>query len=356
MRLFQCQSCGNAVHFDNTTCVECGHRLGYLPDRCIVTAVEPAADGWHALADRSRLYLFCGNAEIAGCNWLMPAADGPGLCLCCRHNRLVPDLSNPGHAEAWRRVEAAKRWLFYSLTRWRLPLPDPLTDPRNGLVFDVLADGTGADGRVKPVLTGHDAGVITVAVAEADDAEREARRHAMGEPYRTLLGHFRHEIGHYYWDRLVRDGGLLGDCRANFGDDRDDYAAALRRYYAWGPPANWRDRYISAYAASHPWEDFAETWAHYTHIVDALETAHAFGLVVRPRGPGGAALAAAIDFDPYRQGAVPDLVAAWVPVTVALNALNRSLGQPDLYPFVLPEAVTAKLAFVHTLVRAAGRI
>ncbi|TBW40393.1 hypothetical protein EYW49_04200 [Siculibacillus lacustris] len=354
MKLFQCRSCGNAVHFDNTTCVACGHRLGYRPDRWTMSAVEPVGDGWRPVGGPSETFLFCDNAEAAGCNWLIPAADGPGLCLCCRHNRLVPDLSDPDLAAAWRRLEAAKRQLFYSLTRWRLPMPDRTADPENGLVFDSLADLPGPDGRTEPVLTGHDSGVITLAVAEADDVQRETRRQAMGEPYRTLLGHFRHEIGHYYWDRLVRDGGPIDDCRAIFGDERADYEEALRVHYAEGAPADWRNRFISAYASTHPWEDFAETWAHYTHMVDALETAQAFGLVLRPKGPAGEALATEVDFDPYRQGEVPDLIAAWVPVTVAVNALNRSLGQADLYPFVLPEAVTAKLAFVHRLVRGAA--
>jgi hypothetical protein len=356
MRLFHCRACGNAVHFDNTVCVACGHRLGYLPDLFVVTAVEPLPPGdWRALADPSRTHLFCDNAETVGCNWLIPAAEGPGFCACCRHNRLVPGLGTAETAAAWRRLETAKRHLFYSLTRWRLPLVDRTADPENGLAFDLLVDSTGPDGTTAPVLTGHDGGVVTLAAAEADDAEREARRQAMGEPFRTLLGHFRHEIGHYYWDRLVRDGGGLDACRAIFGDDRADYTASLERYYAGGPPADWRDRFISAYASAHPWEDFAETWAHYTHIVDALETAHAFGLVLRPPGRAGADLGTTVDFDPYRQGEVSDLIAAWVPVTVAVNALNRSLGQPDLYPFVLPEAVTAKLGFVHALVRGAGR-
>lgn len=350
MRLFQCQSCGNAVHFDNTACVECGHRLGYLPEAEVVTAVEPEGDSWRALADPQRRYLFCDNAAYDSCNWLVPADGGHGLCPSCRHNHRVPDLGIAENLTAWRRIEAAKRQLFYSLMRWHLPLETRIEDPDGGLAFDFLAPIAGEP----KVLTGQDNGLITLDIGEAHDAEREARRTAMGEPYRTLLGHFRHEIGHYYWDRLVRDApAVLARCRALFGDERADYGEALARHYAAGAPADWPGRFISAYASCHPWEDFAETWAHYIHMVDALETAHAFGLVVRPRLRGTAALEAAVGFDPYTSGDLDDLVAAFVPVTVALNSVNRSLGQPDLYPFVLPGAVLDKLRFIHDLIRGA---
>jgi hypothetical protein len=91
-----------------------------------------------------------------------------------------------------------------------------------------------------------------------------------------LLGHFRHEVGHYFWDRLVAtDPHQLEEFRVLFGDDRQDYGEALKRHYDEGAPANWQDTYISMYATMHPWEDFAETWAHYLHIVDTLETAGA---------------------------------------------------------------------------------
>jgi hypothetical protein len=192
--------------------------------------------------------------------------------------------------------------------------------------------------------------LITLAVAEADDAERERRRVEMAEPYRTLLGHLRHEIGHYYWDRLVRDGGRVAACRALFVDDTEDYGTALRRYYENGAPAEWRDGFISAYASSHPWEDFAETWAHYLHIVDTLEMAGAFGLQVHPGIAQPEGSVARIDFDPYGPVEVGQLIAAWLPVANTLNNLNRCMGEPDAYPFILSPVVIAKLGFVHELV------
>ena len=175
----------------------------------------------------------------------------------------------------WRKLEAAKHRLFYTLLRLNLPIETRNENPE-GLAFDFLADQPAQSG--PKVMTGHDNGLITIALAEADDAERERRRTAMGEPYRTLLGHFRHEVGHYYWDRLVRDEGRLDPCRAVFGDDSQDYEQALQRHYAEGAPANWQENFVSAYATTHPWEDFAETWAHYLHIVDTLEMAGAFGV------------------------------------------------------------------------------
>ena len=201
------------------------------------------------------------------------------------------------------------------------------------------------------MLTGHADGLITLNIAEADDAEREARRAALNEPYRTLLGHFRHEVGHHYWNLLVRDGGLLDEFRSMFGDERADYGESLQRHYADGAPADWQERHVTAYASAHPWEDFAETWSHYLHIVDTLETAGAFGMRVRPRlGGDEQAMSAAVDFDPYVNGPFDRIVDAWLPLTYAVNSLNRSMGQPDLYPFVLGPAAIRKLGFIHALV------
>jgi len=201
------------------------------------------------------------------------------------------------------------------------------------------------------VLTGHDNGLITLALTEADDAEREQRRQRMGEPYRTLLGHLRHEVGHYFWDVLVRDAGKLEECRGMFGDDSLDYEQALKTHYAEGPPADWQNNFISAYATTHPWEDFAETWAHYLHIVDTLETATAFGVQVAPKLDETGELQADGDLDPYKEPDIERLVAEWLPLSFAVNNLNRSMGQPDLYPFILSRSAIAKLGFIHDLVR-----
>ena len=229
-----------------------------------------------------------------------------------------------------------------------MPLDCGFNDNRERLAFDFLA--TPLDAATPRVMTGHDNGLITVALEEADDAEREKRRTAMHEPYRTLLGHFRHETGHYYWDILVRDGNQLEGCRLIFGDERADYAQALQKHYADGPPPNWQDNFVSAYATTHPWEDFAETWAHYLHIVDTLEMARAFGIYVNPPIARSGELEAAVDFQPYRAPDVATLVDTWLPLSNALNSLNRTMGQPDIYPFILSPAVIKKLGAIHDLV------
>lgn len=354
MKHFACQRCGNAVFFDNRDCLRCGARLAYVPDLATMSALEPVAQGWSALAEPGRTVMLCDNAGSGVCNWIVDPASGGMHCEACRHNRTIPDLSVPGNLERWGKLELAKRRLFYSLLRWGFVAPDRNQDPRNGLAFDFLADVETPAG-TEPVLTGHDSGLITINIAEADDAEREKRRTAMGEPYRTLLGHFRHEVGHYVWDRLVRDDpDRLARFRALFGDEREDYGEALKRHYAQGPRPDWASSFITAYATAHPWEDFAETFAHFVHIVDTLETARAFGLKIEP-GASQAGLAAAVEFDPYAVRTAAELVAAWVPLTVAVNAINRSMGQPDLYPFVLSVPVVAKLDFIRAVLQRAPR-
>jgi hypothetical protein len=346
MRLFTCQHCNNAIHFDNTICVNCQSRLGYLSNLFDMSALEPSGEAWRASAASKKLYRLCANAKFDACNWLLPADANASLCTACRHNRKIPDLSNASNIARWQKIELAKRYLFYSLTKWNLPTPDRIDDPKEGLAFDFLADEPQPDGSIKRVLTGHEDGAITINIAEAEDAEREMRRNSMGEPYRTLLGHFRHEIGHYYWDRLVRDSDKLDRFRTLFGDERQDYGEALKRHYENGAPANWQESFISAYAASHPWEDFAETWAHNIHMVDSLETSHTFELRARvPRESESSPLE--INFDTYAERNVRLLVECWAPLTIVVNSINRSMGQADLYPFVLSTPVTAKLQFVN---------
>jgi hypothetical protein len=350
LKLFECQSCGQPLYFDNRSCVSCGHRLGFLPQLAIMSAVEPDGAEWRSLADPSGRYRFCANAAQDACNWLV-AAGGNAFCECCRHNRTIPSLGDGANVARWRRLEFAAHHLFYQIIRFGLPHPDRLEDPVEGLAFDFLQDGVGPDGAPSRVLTGHDHGLITINIAEADDAARERLRLEMGESYRTVLGHFRHEIGHYYFDRLVRDGGEIEGFRALFGDERRDYAEALNVHYSHGPPGNWQNHLITPYAGAHPWEDWAETFAHYMHIVDTLETARAFGLRVRPRIRRSSDLDAEVDFDPYRQGTAVDLVEQWLPLTYAVNSLNRSMGQPDLYPFVMSHPVVEKLDFINRLVK-----
>ncbi|HEY0418666.1 MAG TPA: putative zinc-binding peptidase [Acetobacteraceae bacterium] len=353
MKLFRCQHCDQVLYFENVRCEKCGHRLGYRPEAFLLSALEPEGEGaWRALGVPGQSYRFCANAAYDVCNWLIPAGSPDAYCVACRHNRTVPDLSVPENLPPWRRIEAAKHRLFYTLLRLRLPLTTRWQDAEHGLAFDFLADPP-SDSAPK-VMTGHDNGLITIALAEADDASREQRRVEMGEPYRTLLGHFRHEVGHHYWDILVRDGGRLEQCRAVFGDDRQDYGAALQAHYAGGAPLDWQEHFISAYASAHPWEDFAETWAHYLHMVDTLEMATAFGLRVRPRVDKDRELAAEMDIDPYQARGVRQLVDAWLPLTFAMNSLNQCMGEAELYPFILSPAVIHKLGFIHDLLHVAA--
>jgi hypothetical protein len=355
MKLFTCQHCDQVLYFENTRCEKCGHRLGYLAEANVLSALEPVTDAtsgenWRALAAPDQPYRFCANAAHDVCNWLIPVSSPEPYCIACRHNRMVPDLAQPDNVLAWRKLEQAKHRLIYTLLRLRLPLRNRNDEPNFGLVFDFLAEVP--EQAAPKVMTGHDNGVITIALAEADDTEREKRRHAMGEPYRTLLGHFRHEVGHYFWDRLVGEGDKLVACREIFGDETMDYGQALLTYYDAGAPVDWQNNFVSAYATAHPWEDFAETWAHYLHIVDTLEMANAFGLRIKPAVDKGAELAVAIDFDPYMATNIEQITDAWLPLTFAVNSLNRCMGVADLYPFILAPAVIRKLGFIHDLLRA----
>jgi hypothetical protein len=350
MKIFQCQACGQPLHFEHARCESCGRRAGYDPQAGTITALTEMEGAWAGFGAPERRYRFCANATFDACNWLVPAESPETFCVACRHNRTVPDLSVPWNLTRWRQIEIAKRRLFYSLLRMRLPLGLRPDDPE-GLAFDFLVDPAEAQVWGPAVLTGHHHGLITLNIAEADDVERERRRTQFGEPYRTLLGHFRHEVGHYYWNVLVRHDASLAVFRAIFGDERDDYGDALARHYAEGPPEGWQEHFVSAYATSHPWEDFAETWAHYLHIVDTLETASSFGLRVRPQALD---LAATMDFDPHHAPDLGRLIEAWLPLTFAMNSLNRSMGQADLYPFRLTPTVIGKLSFVHERIHAGG--
>lgn len=339
MRLFECQACGQALYFENVLCESCGRKLGYLPNLATLSALEPEGDKWRALADGGAQYRHCANVAHESCNWLIADEIDEHFCLACRHNRTIPNLSEAHNLLLWRKVELAKHRLFYSLLRFRLPLVTKSMDP-SGLAFDFLV------AEDQPVMTGHLDGTITINITEADDAHREKQRGEMGEPYRTLLGHFRHEIAHYYWDQIVRDHTAIERFRDIFGDEREDYGAALQRHYAVGAPADWSQKFVTSYASSHPWEDFAETWAHYFHIVDTLETASAFGVRIRPRISTGTELATSVDFDPYRVS-IERLIESWLPLTFAFNSINRSMGLSDLYPFVLSPTNILKLSFVH---------
>jgi hypothetical protein len=347
MKLFVCDHCGNTIYFENSLCERCGHQLGYIPDHNALVSLVEGGGRWTTPAFPDRAYVFCENAQHGACNWLIRAEPGGDIyCAACRHNETIPDITDPPNLLRWQVIERAKKRLIYSLLRLGLPLETRNENPAHGLSFRFLADLPVGPG---PVLTGHESGIITIALAEADDAEREARRASMGEPYRTLLGHFRHEIGHHYWDLLVDRQPAQDRFRALFGDERADYNAALQAYYSTGAPMGWPQTHISAYATAHPWEDFAETFAHYLHITDTVEMAAAFGVRARPRTED-LTLAVRVDFDPYAQSDVQTIIDNWVPLASMLNNLNRAMGHPDAYPFILTPQVIEKLGFVHALV------
>ena len=346
MRLFSCSACKQLLFFENVKCEGCGHSLAYLPEHSVVSALEPSGNEWVALAPEAggARYRLCGNSiEHGVCNWAVPAGSDASYCRSCSLNDMIPNLSDPNAVPAWQRLEIAKRRLLYTLIALGLPV-EAKTATERGLAFSFKADQAG-----EKVFTGHDEGTITINVAEADDPFREKMRLRLGEVYRTLLGHFRHEIGHYYWDRLVRTTRWLDPFRALFGDESDDYAKALERHYERGAPESWQAEFVSAYASMHPWEDFAETFAHYLHMVDTLETARSYGLALRPKPVGGAEILPVttrrLHFDDF-----DDLVTAWFPLTIALNSLNRGMGLADLYPFVLSPRAIEKVRFVHDLV------
>jgi hypothetical protein len=353
---FRCR-CGRPVYFRNSLCLGCKAPLGYEPDLAEVRALEPGPEPntWklHAQKDAASSWKRCQNFDSpAGCNWLVPAAETEPRCLSCRLNRTIPQLDDPDNCRRWRLIENAKRRLVAQLLRLGLPVKSKVSeDPERGVMFDLLRSSPGSP----RVLTGHANGLITLNVEEADDAKREKIRQEMHEPYRTLLGHFRHEIGHYYWDRLVAGTPWHEKFRDLFGDERQDYAAALQRNYEQGPPADWADRHISAYASVHPWEDWAECWAHYMHVVDSLDTALAFGL-------HGEDVEAAVEpftvkdlYDPDAPDAqrVILLVNSWVQLTTVLNELARSMGQHDFYPFVMSRPVLRKMHFIQMVVKEA---
>jgi hypothetical protein len=362
MKIFSCSACKHVTFFENSQCTRCGHTLAYLPDRGALSALErdvdsePPADGHlrflalDAAAQGAR-YRLCQNyVAYSVCNWAIPEHDPHAFCPACRLNAMIPALSDPPDPavlDSWRGLEVAKRRLVYALLSLGLPLDSKQDRPESGLAFAFKQDTPNDH-----VLTGHNEGLITINLAEADPASRELIRMRLGERYRTLLGHFRHESGHYYWDLLIKDSELLTGFREAFGNEQEDYEEALKRHYA-SPQKNWSDRFVSSYATMHPWEDWAETWAHYLHMIDTLETAQSFGIALSPHPIGGAATAkvrtSRMHFDFFAE-----LVEAWVPLTVALNSLNRSMGLPDLYPFVLADGVIAKLRFVHDVIGSAA--
>lgn len=347
MKLFDCPNCGHRLYFENAACLNCGMAVLYQPEQA------------RFLLEGGDSVFRCLNAAECDCNWSAPGE--ASFCRACALNKIIPDLSVDGNRQRWARVERAKKRAVYSLLAFGLEV-GPKADPNDevGLAFDFLASIE--DSGPGSVLTGHDNGLITLNVAEADASEREKMRAAMGENYRTLLGHFRHELGHYYWDRLIRDNpDRLQSFRELFGDETADYEAALAAHYANGAPLDWQESHISAYAASHPWEDWAESFAHYMHITDTLEMVRSLNLPLGeldtvegdelPAGdPGQPPMPApAAEAQPQTQPFKRTLT-RWLVLAEASNSINRCMGLPDLYPFVISPPTASKLEFVDQLV------
>jgi hypothetical protein len=335
VKAFRCRVCDSPLYFENSVCVSCGTALGFSrAERAIV----PVDDAGRYVDAAGLVWHVCANLNLSGCTWLAPLESGQ--CFACDLTRTRPNDDDTAGLAEYPHAEQAKRHLVFELDTLGFPVvgkdPDRGGDPENGLAFDLLSSVA------EDVVIGHERGVITIDLAESDAAHREKVRARLAEPYRTMLGHFRHEVGHYYEWQLVRGDDLMAQCRDLFGDESVDYQAELDRHYREGPPDDWESSYISTYATMHPFEDFAETWAHFLHICDTVETAGEYGLT---------AVASPAAFQSFR-----DLVVGvWVPLTAALNMINRSMGRDDLYPFVIPAPVLDKLDFVARLPRSAHR-
>jgi hypothetical protein len=343
MKVYTCSNCKNSLYFENSVCLKCSHSVGFDPITMNMVTLEPGQGGVFAnMAKTKESFNYCNNSQYGVCNWLVPAAAGPGFCVACALNRVIPDLSLDQNRFRWKSLEAAKHRLVYSLLRLKLPFEVERDGKKEAVVFDFMADSPTGE----KVMTGHDDGLITINISEADEVERVRHKHDLGERYRTLLGHFRHEVGHYYWDGLVAERPLLGRYRELFGDETADYSEALKTYYANGAPADWNLHFVSPYATSHPWEDWAETWAHYLHMMDTLETAGAFGIHIDASAPGTGKRGADMG-DPYQEKKFENIIGNWLPLCYASNSLNRSMGHADFYPFVLSEPVIEKLKFIH---------
>jgi len=336
MHDFICPNCGQHLAFENSVCLNCGSALGFSLDDMALLVIARGEGSGHAGAVDADRYQLCANMHLAQCNWLVEKGPIPQLCASCVLTRTRPTDSDTKALTAFAAAEKAKRRLIAELVELKLPIVGRVEDPQYGLAFDLLSS------EQEKVFTGHHNGVITLDLAEGDDVHREQLRVEMAEPYRTLLGHFRHEIGHYYFYRLVQPSAAYSNrFRELYGDPDTDYQDALDRHYKEGAPAGWEDNFVSSYATMHPAEDWAETFAHYLHIRDTLDTAAAFGFAPaaatferRALGPSG--------FD--------TIIDMWLPLSWALNMINRSMGKEALYPFVLPPAVLDKMRFIHTVI------
>jgi hypothetical protein len=338
MRVFSCGRCGCQVPFAVQECGTCGAALGYVSEDRTVRVLSPSNDpATYEVVGHDGWWWRCMNSAW-GCNWMLTAGSDTVWCRSCRLTRGRPDGERPDAVEAWGKAEAAKRGLVHQLDTLGLAFQSRSTSTPDGLVFD-LVHIPGERG-----VTGHFDGVVTLDLAEADDRYRDGLRLQLGESFRTLIGHLRHEVGHYFWTRLVGRSDYLSSFRGMFGDERLDYREAVAAYYSGGARSWDAGLHVTAYAASHPLEDWAETFAHYLHIVDAADTAIAHELV-----PADVAMAAA---EALATGDFGDVLDVWRPINVAITAIAESVGSAAIYPFEPSGDVVDKLAFVHRQVAA----
>ena len=347
MKLFNCHHCGNTLYFENYSCLRCKNSLGFDPRSLTLVTLKPSgySSEFNETDGNNQSFRYCANSKYGACNWLIPLPSSNSLCIACELNTTIPDLYIPSNVKSWQNIEVAKHRLIYSLLRFNLPVRSKSSYPSGGLAFEFKAELS----PYQRVMTGHYNGVITLNIKEANEVERIRHQMDLGEKYRTLLGHLRHEIGHYYWDTLIKNSGLINDFRDLFGDETLDYGRSLDRYYKGIPLNTWKEEYISIYATSHPWEDWAETFAHYLHMMDTLETAYVFGITVGSEKNSNSNLKAELRRDPYEISTFEEIITLWLPITFALNSLNRSMGYQDFYPFHISATVVKKLSFIHDL-------
>ncbi len=342
MKSYNCLHCHNPLYFENSQCLKCGYTVGFNSYflNFVTLSEEPNNQHFSNVNNAEEKYKFCKNATHGTCNWLLPVWSEEVFCTACSLNRTIPSLDNAENKERWKLIEIAKHRLIYSLLKIGLPVEAKTDKESNGIWFDFVESLSPN----KKILTGHKDGIITLNIEEADEILRVSNKNQLGEKYRTLLGHFRHEIGHYYWDVLIRDSTYLEEYRNVFGDERADYSEALELYYKQPRDLNWNQNYISSYASAHSWEDWAETWAHYLHMMDTLETAFAFGIDIETNTPG---IHVDINTDPYQIKSFEEIMEMWLPLSFATNSLARSMGHQDFYPFIISETVVKKLSFIH---------
>jgi hypothetical protein len=347
MKIFECSHCFHPIFFENDTCENCNHKVGYLAPSFKMISLGPSnpQQAYSLITDGE--YKFCKNHEHDVCNWLIPLNSENNYCTACQLNRTIPNLSDSRNYEKWQKLEIAKHRLIYQLQILNLSINPKMKYPVTGLCFDFIAKRGDVN-----IMTGHSNGVVTIILAEADSVHREMVRKQLSESYRTLIGHFRHEIGHYFWESLIQPNPeKLNEFRGLFGDEQKNYGQSLATYYQYGAPFNWQNEFISQYASSHPWENWAETWAHYLHIMDTTETAYYCGLKVSQNLSNADYMHSNPNFDPYHCQNFDLILNTCIPLFSAVNNINRSMGMADVYPFVVSPSVIQKMKFIHNLLQ-----